>query len=878
MINQALRNEFNRAVNRRIARDSSGRFYLLINRPDRRGGSVFSLRISRDTHPATLDDFRPPMRLDWPASTKSRAGWLSSAALAIDPQDRLHLIGNTEEGRICYAIADLRRSVDAGGAPGKLPLRNPATLKSGWFTLARKDARLGDLTVAPDGKAWVTWTEASPDHASSIHLGRFSGKRWSATRVADGYGFFPGTLLLDDEGNFHLAWHDIRQESRYLGGKVAELGKRKKWRIWMYMDWAHRAALTKVGGRVLAAFEDYGSAIRYLYPDEGKQHRPDDVNFGALPVAGSDPRIRWETSHSQQFAVDRYGVRWLFFINSSREHLFYSRWLGTAWGPLCNSLPLRQNSPRMESNHLPMDRLSVEEKSPAGAGDIGLVVSNESARPHTLFHRMAVPSLVARPGKKVLFLDLKEVQRMEGLELVLNPARKYEGNPIVRAGAPNDFDAHGAGHFAHVVKENGLYRMWYTGWRVDPSQYWAKWLHIGYAEGPDGYHFKKVPLGLAPYGKNRNTNIVPGLEGSCSVYVDAADPDPRRRYKALAFPAAILQHEEARQGRMDPWKDQLTGTLLTSPDGIHWTGEPITVDCPGGRPAEIIPQSFFRDVLDPDPNKRFKAYGFSSLNLGRRGGSYMHSPDCVHWTASPQNPVLDAFARCIPPVRGGKVHQIHDMVVWQEGDYYLSLYQYQHDGNRLDLELAASRDGENFVCVKPEEKVIPAGKPGSWDTYFLRPNAPLVDGGKILLYYGGLSRLRSTVPGALAEANERRLGGVATLRLDGFTHLQTAEGRSLGSFTTIPIDPPRSAQSLVVNCQCRADAWLAVEVIDAATGRPVPGYSLRECRRITGDSLAREVRWKNRADLGGLPQGRFQLKFHFQSVPGLLKLFAFGFK
>ena len=119
-----------------------------------------------------------------------------------------------------------------------------------------------------------------------------------------------------------------------------------------------------------------------------------------------------------------------------------------------------------------------------------------------------------------------------------------------------------------------------------------------------------------------------------------------------------------------------------------------------------MPQSVLYDPEERDPDKRYKAYGFSALNLARRGGGYAYSPDAYHWTAHPDNPMLDPFARAIPVVRGGKVEQIHDWVVWKDGDYYLSLYQYQHNGRELDLELAFSRDGENFVFVDPGQKVV----------------------------------------------------------------------------------------------------------------------------------------------------------------------------
>ena len=268
----------------------------------------------------------------------------------------------------------------------------------------------------------------------------------------------------------------------------------------------------------------------------------------------------------------------------------------------------------------------------------------------------------------------------------------------------------------------------------------------------DGYHFRKKEL-------VRNTPYVP------MVLKDANARNPNRRYKLLKFPTHGSRAQEARAGRYNPWQETNAGTLSVSRDGIDWIPEPAIMFFPGGRPFSLMPQSVLYDPEERDPDKRYKAYGFSALNLARRGGGYAYSPDAYHWTAHPDNPMLDPFARAIPVVRGGKVEQIHDWVVWKDGDYYLSLYQYQHNGRELDLELAFSRDGENFVFVDPGQKVVPSGPA---EELGLRPYRSLSAPG------GRTARSRSTTEpsAARAQPGERRSGGVAVLRLDGYTRLE----------------------------------------------------------------------------------------------------------
>ena len=40
-------------------------------------------------------------------------------------------------------------------------------------------------------------------------------------------------------------------------------------------------------------------------------------------------------------------------------------------------------------------------------------------------------------------------------------------------------------------------------------------------------------------------------------------------------------------------------------------------------------------------------------------------------------------------------------------------------------------------------------------------------------------------------------------------------------------------------------------------GRPLPGFSLSECREIIGDEIERPVTWEGRQDLGDFRGSRF---------------------
>jgi hypothetical protein len=278
----------------------------------------------------------------------------------------------------------------------------------------------------------------------------------------------------------------------------------------------------------------------------------------------------------------------------------------------------------------------------------------------------------------------------------------------------------------------------------------------------------------------------------------------------------------------------------------------------------------FHDPDESDPARKYKAYGFLGLNNDRRGAGYGYSADAVEWTADPRNPVFDAWARATPVVRNGKVEQIHDVVVWKYHQYYLALYQYQSSADEKTIELAMSRDGENFSYIQPGAEVVRRGAAGEWDCDEIAPSVPLVDEGEIKVYYSGYRFSRTK----LIEGE--RACGLATLRLDGFTHLTLEDGRDRGSVTTIPVDQG-TATELHVNASCAGDRRIEVELIDPESGEAIPGFSREECTPLATDSLAHQVIWGKRS-LADVRNASFQIRFHLAGGDSSPKLYSFEFR
>ena len=864
--NKLLQLEYKRGISRHIARDSKGFGFLLVPSPGHGTGPKFALKASRKPHPKSVADFS--LNVPWPKSALRNAAdnTIFSAGIAVDARGRLHLVYSSERGRTAYSVLDLSTFRNGQAKPSWL---NPANGREGSLEIAEARSWVGDVCRADDGQVWLAWTnEAEQSTDVTVHLGTIRNGAWQSFGLGAGKKLYPPSLLISQDGVlFYVACGDTLGGTHYVQGRVDDLDEKKEWRMHRSHS-GNRPALAELNSQILAVHES-GDSLKYTLLDGETKPRQSHA------LTDLDSRFKWDTVHSSRLVVDHHGVPWMFFIDSTRQHVFYTRWLGTRWSPVLNGYWLTRNTARFEDNHLSVDWLGVESGLGPNKALIGLVIGHRSRFPDTQFHVLPVPSLKTAAGNKILFLDLKELQHIDGITQYVTRARK-RAKPVIAAGQRNDFDSQGAAKIS-VVRQNGVYRAWYSGLHREPGSEWPKsgaipYVRVGYAESSDGIHFTKKPLGLATFGTNKKPNMVSGITATpifrpivpTGIHIDAADPDASRRYKLLTWTGG-------RPGGIAKDVDAQTWTLWISPDGLHWRqAHRGGIRYPAGMPSSFSPQSMFHDPDEPDPAKKYKAYGFLGLNNDRRAAGYAYSADGREWTADPRNPIFDPWARALTVVRNGKVQQIHDAVVWKHHQYYLALYQYQRTGEKMTIELAMSRDGENFTYVQPGAEVIRRGAPGEWDADAIAPSLPLVDKDDIKLYYTGY-RFSKT-----KWVEGEQACGMASLRLDGFTYLSLENARDQGSVTTIPV-AQGGATELHLNAVCPKGSRIEVELIDSESGQPIPGFTRKECQPITGDSHAHPVRWGKRS----LPQktkSPFQIRFHLIKGNESPRLYAFEFR
>jgi hypothetical protein len=372
----------------------------------------------------------------------------------------------------------------------------------------------------------------------------------------------------------------------------------------------------------------------------------------------------------------------------------------------------------------------------------------------------------------------------------------------------------------------------------------------------------------------------------------------------------------------------------TSHDAIHWERPNLGLhEVLGTRENNVvIPashhdgmdhwESMLKDPFDPDPDRRYKALGWSSYGedlspprtgiysaTSPDGFTWSHSPDPVFW-CKPRDgtddlgPVGDAQAMMIDTLKkryvaflrggGGRMISIsEDFVTWTPpetvlwhaneedllynqvgfvyGDQYLGLLTHLDRHARrhtCTLQLVMSRDGEHWQRA-PCPPIISPGEIGEWDRFLiLLTGAPPVRvGDKLHIYYRGFGMRHSGLTGQLdarlAQDDGQGPDSPATGAL-GLATLRVDGFASInasfdgGTLTTVPLEFTTDELSINV----KADfGRVFVELLDEED-KPLLGYSKADAIPIEENSVAASVGWKAGRSLAPLRGQAVKIRFH----------------
>jgi hypothetical protein len=224
-----------------------------------------------------------------------------------------------------------------------------------------------------------------------------------------------------------------------------------------------------------------------------------------------------------------------------------------------------------------------------------------------------------------------------------------------------------------------------------------------YATSADGIHWKKPALGLYEFGGSTENNIVlrllPHGPHGTGMLRDEHEKDPAKRFKAFySFNRGL----------------QWAGSM----DGVRWKQ---AVDCPGVQ----VPGDTHNCLLWALTIGKY--VGFTRTWGGVRQVARTESPDLKTWT--PAEIVLQGT---------DPQHQTYAMQVFRYAEVYLGfLMVLDVQSDTVQCELAWSPDTQKWHRICPGQALIANGSKGSCDSGCVYASAPVLNDGRIVLYYGG---------------------------------------------------------------------------------------------------------------------------------------------
>ena len=467
--------------------------------------------------------------------------------------------------------------------------------------------------------------------------------------------------------------------------------------------------------------------------------------------------------------------------------------------------------------------------------------------------------------------------RSQGLQLVLYQPEVLE-EPVIQG--DSDADGMGASIYGSVLRDQGLFRMWYQAWPRDWDG--SDVVAVGCAESDDGIHWRRPNYGLVEVCGSRENHLTNLPFHSPSVFVDPHSGGDGR-YRAFGY-------TEPRKLK-DRYTQQIDARgyyTAHSADGIHWRLESSQPVWPH---ADVI-----TSVWDPHA-------GCARIALKHNGvaaGLFRRRFFMAEW----------ARGRASAPVSALFPDELDDMHARQRGfisaDYYGVglmptegptigfLWNFRHlqplghgvdesmfygNQGQVDLSIVYQLErGGRWLHVTGRPDWLNAAAMPAWARGALYTAAsPLQLDDETWLYFTG-SRHSHGWCGAGEERKDWRRWLVQEGSVSQIGLAKWPRDRIMGYRAVLPERVELRARvgergRLALNVATGSAGHIRVELVDGKD-EVHPGYSFADCDPVDGDHLEAVVRWRGQSDLPAVAQGE-DLIARVEMAEGTLYAFDF---
>ena len=427
--------------------------------------------------------------------------------------------------------------------------------------------------------------------------------------------------------------------------------------------------------------------------------------------------------------------------------------------------------------------------------------------------------------RRYLLLDSRLIESTKNARLAVGTVTKHAANPLFGQELPWEQTIHHMYANAMFDEQDRLYKLWYFttisgppnqadwGQHVTPGPLAPRENRLGnlatcYAISKDGVAWEKPALDVYHY-KGKPTNIVVWGTHGTGVFKDAADTDPKRRYKRIS-------------GRHPP------GNLdaAFSADGVQW-GRRFPI-------AKARGDTHNNALWAPELNK-YVAFTREYPPPGIRTVLRMESKDFLKW--SPPVEVL----------RGPIEAQTYSMPVFRYADLYLGLVAIYHTSGelhgRVTTELAWSPNTKIWRRIDEGNPLIPLSEKAGdidWGCIYAA-SSPVVLEDEIRIYYSGQKKTHDWNDGWLC---------LATLRPDGWAGYLPRDAAEPAVVVTKPL--LCDGKTMRITADIRSGGSVKVTLLDES------GKSIATGATLTTSTDAAAV------DVSALHGERVRVRFDFR--------------
>jgi hypothetical protein len=440
------------------------------------------------------------------------------------------------------------------------------------------------------------------------------------------------------------------------------------------------------------------------------------------------------------------------------------------------------------------------------------------------------------------------------------------------------------GIFPSVIRDGGIFRMWYNAWQWGPdNKLWISYT-LAYAESDDGLTWRKPRLGLVEFAGRRDNNLVDLPFGGASVFIDPTAP-PDHRYRAFGTADSRMA-----PGRTDGWsRKQVSYGHWTahSADGLHWR---LDDEFPRFIPGDTATACW-------DPWSGCARYAFRKMR--RYGGVWrrdLYTAEMRDGVFTPEIPALipDEYDDIRAKAFGAATCDYYYLSWFPQEDAIVGLVQneycdwmnegqdyagqgrwYPMGGGPAEEHLGLvfqERAGGTWRHLAGRPSFLAPTEPGTLfhSGYYAAPYATTA-GDEDRLYLSNGQCRHSFLPreASLDPARRRQYyqeNGAMLIHL-----ARWPRGRIVGADTTLidelelrfDGDEVGAGQALHLNLKTHPGGAVRVGLFDtslpenAALGAvPVPGHAKEDCAPLVGDHLDAVVHWRGGDCLPQVPADR----------------------